>query len=134
MREVVTTQDDSPLPFGPLYVTDSAIVHGGPATEASEELCACVFATVVNLREEDAAKRDGLYTGNTQVNNLSEMVECWQELCEHGVQSLLAEKSARDGRVSEGDVGSDWQVWRRVLASSASTILEVLGEGRGVVS
>ena len=68
MREVATTRLS--LPFGPLYVTVSIIGHGGPATGASEELHACVFATVVNLRGEDAAKRDDLYTGNTQVNHL----------------------------------------------------------------
>ena len=135
MREIVTTQDHSPLPFGPLYVTDSGIVHGGPATGASEELRACVFATVVNLREEDAAKRDDLYTGNTQVNHLSEMVECWQELCEHGVKSLLAKQSARGGSASEGGEGSDWQVWRSVLASSARAIWRIymrfLEKGQG---
>ena len=72
MREIVTTQDHSTLPFRFLYVTDSGVVHVGPATGGSEELRACVFATVVILREEDAAKRDDLYTGNTQVNHLSE--------------------------------------------------------------
>ena len=33
MREIVTTQDHSPLPFGPLYVTDSGTSTEGPQQE-----------------------------------------------------------------------------------------------------